>query len=95
MPEYDNTNTGVLFINDKRESERHPHMKGSINIEGVEYWVSAWSKTSPKVNGKFLSLSATIKDDQPAPKRAGGQDRNAPRPQREDLEPLTDDDIPF
>ena len=95
MPEYDNTNSGVLFVNDKRETEKHPNMKGTINIEGVEYWLSAWTKHGAKA-GKFLSLSVTPKEQKAEPKRyGGGQDRNAPRPQVDSVDPLTDDDIPF
>lgn len=88
MPEYDNNNKGVLFINDKRESESHPHMKGSATIDGKEYWVSAWSKTSPKVNGKFLSFAYTPKDNQQESKPARSQQAyNKPA--------LDDDEIPF
>jgi len=94
MPEYDNTNSGALFRNDRKESERHPDMRGSVDIEGVQYWISGWSKQSAKA-GKYLSLAFTKKDDQPAGKRGGGQDRNAPRPQTSSVEPLTEDDIPF
>jgi hypothetical protein len=94
MPEYDNNNTGVLFINDKRESERHPHMKGSATIDGKEYWVSAWSKTSPKVNGKFLSFSYTLKDKQPEYTPTRDEPRASRKPQVQH-EPLDDDDIPF
>ena len=39
---YDNTNSGMLARNDKKETEKHPDFKGSINVDGVEYWLSAW-----------------------------------------------------
>lgn len=48
-------NSGNLFKNDRREKESHPHAKGSAIINGVEYWVSAWTKEGK--NGKFQSLS--------------------------------------
>lgn len=48
--------TGVLFINDKRENEKHPNMKGKIlTPDGIEYFISAWTKEGK--NGKFLSLA--------------------------------------
>jgi uncharacterized protein (DUF736 family) len=56
MTDYDNTNSGVLFANDKREKDTHPNMTGKINVDGVDYWLSAWTKTSKNGN-KFLSLS--------------------------------------
>lgn len=61
--QYDNTNKGVLFVNDK-ERDSQPDYKGSININGEEFWLSAWIKT-PKDRNKddFLSLSVTPKDN--------------------------------
>jgi len=47
--------TGVLFANDKREKETQPNAKGSALIDGVEYWVSAWTNTSSK-GTKYQSL---------------------------------------
>jgi hypothetical protein len=51
-------NSGVLFKNDRKESERHPHYTGSINIDGIERRLSAWIKDRPN-GGKFMSLSVT------------------------------------
>jgi hypothetical protein len=42
--EYDNTNRGALFPNDKmRVGKRDPDLRGSINIDGTEYWFDAWT----------------------------------------------------
>ena len=41
MSEYDNTNRGVLFKNDRKESDSHPDYKGQINVDGTEFWLSA------------------------------------------------------
>lgn len=57
---YDNTNSGALFTNDRKEKSTHPDYRGSINVDGVDYWISAWIKNGSK--GKFLSLSVTEKD---------------------------------
>lgn len=56
-------NAGALFINDKRETDKHPNAKGSAMIGGVEYWVSAWTNTSQK-GTKYQSLSFQPKDQQ-------------------------------
>lgn len=53
-------NSGTLWKNDHRESEKHPNAKGSALIDGVEYWVSAWTKEGQK--GKFQSLSFERKE---------------------------------
>jgi hypothetical protein len=53
--------SGVLFANDKREKETQPNAKGSALIDGVEYWVSAWTNTSSK-GVKYQSLKFERKD---------------------------------
>lgn len=61
MAEFDSTNRGTLFKNDKKTEEKHPDMSGSINIEGVEYWISGWKKQSKAGTG-FISLSVRAKE---------------------------------
>lgn len=56
MSNYDNTNRGALFTNKRRTKDNHPGFTGKINVEGKEYWLSAWGRTS-KAGEKFLSLS--------------------------------------
>jgi hypothetical protein len=63
MTQYDNTNRGALFTNDRKTTEKHPDLKGSINIEGKEYWLSGWFKSGK--SGGFTSLSAQPKEDRP------------------------------
>lgn len=83
MADYDNTDRGVLFKNDRKDSDKHPDYKGSINVGGTEYWLSAWIKEGQK--GKFMSLSVQPKEQrQQAPQRA-------PAANLADM----DDDIPF
>ena len=69
---YDNTNSGALFKNEKK-SDSHPDYRGSINVGGVDYWISAWLKTSQQ-GTKFMSLSVSAKDQAnyapaPAPRK--------------------------
>jgi hypothetical protein len=98
MPEYDDTNRGAIFKNDRKESERHPDMKGSLNVEGREYWVSAWKQVSKAGKG-YMSLSITLKDEQPNRGPSQSQQRDEPRasrkPVQHDYKPLEVEDIPF
>jgi uncharacterized protein (DUF736 family) len=64
--EYDNTNRGVLFRNDKKETEKHPDFTGSMDVGGVDHYLSAWVKES-KQGKKFFSLSITPKNEVAAP----------------------------
>ena len=65
MSQYDNNLTGVLFKNDKDGNEKRPDYKGSAEIEGVQYWVSAWIRDTAK--GKCLSMKYERKEQQAAP----------------------------
>jgi uncharacterized protein (DUF736 family) len=60
--EYDNSNRGSIFKNEKKEEEKHPDMTGSLNVDGTDYWISAWKKTS-KAGTSFLSLSVRPKQE--------------------------------
>lgn len=42
--QYDESNRGAIWKNDKKEKDSHPDWKGSINVEGVDYWLSGWSR---------------------------------------------------
>lgn len=54
MTQYDNNMRGVLFKNNKKESDKHPDYKGEVNIEGIEYWQSAWINED-KNGKKYMS----------------------------------------
>ena len=60
---YDNNMTGVLFKNDKKETDKHPDYKGNAEVNGVAYWLAAWIKEGNK--GKFMSLAFTPKEEKP------------------------------
>lgn len=68
--EYDNTNRGVLFKNDRKEDEKQPDYQGRIDVNGVEFWLSAWIKEG--VKGKFMSLSVKPKEQRQEKPRADG-----------------------
>jgi hypothetical protein len=61
MAEFDSTNRGSLFKNDKKTEEKHPDMSGTININGTEFWISGWKKQSKAGTG-FISLSVRPKE---------------------------------
>jgi hypothetical protein len=79
---YDNTNSGLLARNDKQGNDSRPDYRGSINVDGTEYWLSAWIKTGrdgTKLAGqKYMSLSVQPKD---APAASPAPSAPAPSPE--------------
>ena len=91
--QYDNTNKGILSKNDRKEKDTHADHRGTINVEGVEYWLDAWIKTRKNGSGKFFSLSVKRKEGQsaaPAPRAA----TKPAAPTGSGFDDM-DDDIPF
>ena len=83
---YDETNRGAIWKNEKKETEKQPDFTGSLDVEGVGYWVSAWKrKPGGKENSPALSFSIKLKEARKAPTH------------NQAVEPEVDfsDDIPF
>jgi hypothetical protein len=82
-------NSGSVFKNErKREGKKDADYTGSINVDGVEYWINGWLKKS---EGKpsWLSLSVSPKE-----KKA----QSSQKPKVDDFDDLDfdeEDEIPF
>ena len=61
MAKQQKNNTGVLFVNHKKKTEKHPNSKGSATIDGVEYWVAGWTNET-EAGEKYMSLVYTPKE---------------------------------
>ncbi len=86
---YDNTNKGALWGNREKKKDTHPDFKGSLNVNGVEYWVSAWRRgEDSKPNAPALKLS--IEPKQKAVAKSADQVVMQPEPSA-----FPDDEIPF
>lgn len=89
---YDNTNTGMMMRNENREHDKQPEFKGSLNVNGQDFWVSAWvntGKEGSKIEGKkYFSIKLTAKD---APRDS----KPAASKARVGFERDLDDEIPF
>ena len=78
----ENDNSGALFKNDRKEQEKQPDYKGSLTVNGSEYWISAWLNES-KSGQKYMGLKVNLKEQQQAPAA----------PKNDAVE--FDDDVPF
>jgi hypothetical protein len=83
--EYDNRNRGALFRNDDKGSndDKERDYSGTLDVEGTEYWLSGWVRTSKKSGKKYLSLSI-----KPKVEKVAESEKKSPA---ENL----DDQIPF
>lgn len=88
---YDNTNKGTLGKNKRREKDTHPEYTGQINIDGKDYWLSAWVKQGNN-NEKFFSLAVKPKEQQ---SRDNGNYNKKPNENRSGAQQDYDSDIPF
>lgn len=85
--EFDNTNRGVLFKNDRKDNESQPDYTGKLNVNGGDFDLSAWIKEA-KNGRKFFSVSIKPpfnKQETQAPSKHQTQKQNG----------FVDDDVPF
>ncbi len=92
MSNYDNNMSGALFKNVDKDRDQQPDYKGTAEVDGVEYWISAWLKEGQK--GKYMRLAFTAKN---APKNPPARLLAKPlaKPTSKAAEELPDDDVPF
>lgn len=61
---YDNSNRGSIWKNDKKQKETDADFTGALDVDGVQYWVSAWKrKADAKPSAPALSFSIKRKDE--------------------------------
>lgn len=96
--QYDNTNSGALFKNNRKQQANHPDYNGKIRVRGEDFYVSAWIKEGK--NGKFfgLALQPVAEAQRPAatnPPAAGSYNQPVPAQQPQRANVPFNDDIPF
>lgn len=72
--QYDNTNRGALWKNaEMRPDKKDPHFQGTININGKEYFISAWKPDPEKVGPKTPVLSISVREKSAPQQQAASQ----------------------
>lgn len=61
---FDNEMSGVLFVNKEPTSANSPDLRGSLQINGKKYWVSAWNRSS-RGGTRYITLAITDPDSRP------------------------------
>lgn len=79
MSDYDNSNSGVLFKNDRKQGDNDPDYTGSwTDADNVEYFLSAWINDGR--NGKYMKVKLGQQKQQQR-----SQPPSRPQPSRDDL----------
>tara|TARA_Y100000389_G_C17158440_1_gene363135 strand:+ start:254 stop:520 length:267 start_codon:yes stop_codon:yes gene_type:complete len=88
MKQYDNTNRGSIWKNDKKEKETQPDYTGGIDVEGKQYFLNGWTR-KPGANPKAPAMSFSV-----MPKTEG---YNTTQNKSEEVFPsgITEEDLPF
>ena len=61
MAKQQKNNSGALFVNHKKKTDKHPNSTGSALIDGIEYWIAAWTHQT-EGGEKYMSLAFTPKE---------------------------------
>ena len=94
MSNYDNSNKGAIWANDRKETERHPDYSGSANVDGVEYWISAW-KRDANGNPRAPALRFSFQPKEQQAEQPTAQEAVKPTAPSPAPGPAYDDDLPF
>jgi hypothetical protein len=62
---FDNSDSGVLFRNDNKQSDKHADYRGEVNAAGVDYWLNGYVRTSKK-GVKFIAFKLKPKEEKAA-----------------------------
>lgn len=91
MADYDNTNQGIVSKNGRKTDDKHPDITGTLNVDGVDYFLDGWKRERKDGSGGFYSLRVKRKDKQAGSQRQERTSYDDNGPASRDL----DDEIPF
>lgn len=89
--QYDDRNRGQIWKNEKkRDGKQDPDFTGSLNVDGKDYWVSAWKRKEGAAE-RAPALSFSIKPKDSKVQQSSKPQASAARRSNADM----DDEIPF
>ena len=84
--EYDETNRGAIWRNDKKTRDEDADYTGSLNVDGRDHWINAWKpKRSDNPKTPVLRFSIKAKDQARRDSYERSRDHQAP-PARDDFD---------
>lgn len=89
--QYDDRNRGQIWRNEKKRPDKQdPDFTGSLNVDGKDYWVSAWKRKEGAAE-RAPALSFTVKPKDSKAIKTEAPTSGARKSFKDDL----DDSIPF
>jgi hypothetical protein len=82
MTDYDNTNRGAIFKNEKKENPKAPDFGGKLNVDGKDYFIDGWRYDARDGKKAFISLKVKLMEKQGAGRRT-------------EVKEKLDDEVPF
>lgn len=73
-------NSGAIFKNERKDSDKHPDMRGQVMVDGRMYWISAWWKEPRSGGADYLSIAVERQDEE----RRRSHDRDRRRDDSDD-----------
>lgn len=103
---YDNTNRAILFPNQRKQSDKHPDLTGTLNIDGKEHFFDAWIRwdgdqiknVSCKIGNAKTGGKGSGKSSAPRQRQELGSDRGQRGPalrSAQHSDDYDDSEIPF
>ena len=59
MTQYDDNNSGVLFVNDRKSSDKAPDYTGNITVNGKKLQLAGWKRQGKNGGKPFLSIKVS------------------------------------
>jgi uncharacterized protein (DUF736 family) len=102
MTDFDPTNRGAVFFEKEVKSDNHPTLTGKLNVEGKEYRIAMWDKTS-RNGDQFFSIAISEPREQREANTDSGYEQAKAKAQEikdrvhevNEDEPIDLDSIPF
>ncbi len=90
-------NSGTLFKNQNKDTDKHPDYTGSALVDGVDYFMDAWINTAES-GRQYMSFRFKAKDKQSAtqpPRPSGKTHGDRPGGPKNRMNRDESEDIPF
>tara|TARA_Y100000296_G_C5038810_1_gene188718 strand:+ start:297 stop:572 length:276 start_codon:yes stop_codon:yes gene_type:complete len=87
-------NSGALFKEEEKKSEKHPDYKGNCLVNGQKMYIAAWINES-KGGKKYMSLSFTPPSEDAKYNKANSSATEKPEFAKPQASVGSGDDLPF